>query len=89
MSILPGGLTAAMGALSLDGARQAASAPRPPVAKQPLPAPAANPGQKPVGGGFQDGLLVARAVHAPAKAEPQQQAPNPNLPRGSLIDLKV
>lgn len=89
MSVIPGGLAAAMGALSLDGARQAASAPRAAPAKQPPPTPAPATSQKQVGGGFQEGLLFARAVNQPAKAQQTQPPPNPNLPRGSLIDLKV
>jgi len=87
MNVVPGGLAGAMGALSLDGPRGAGPLPKPASQRPP---PAALPAvEKPGIGGFRQGLFEARAVNAPANAQSAQPAPNPNLPRGSLIDLKV
>ncbi|MEQ9123648.1 MAG: hypothetical protein RIM80_13925 [Alphaproteobacteria bacterium] len=82
-----GGLAGAFGSLALDGAR-GAGAPSQPLAQR-APASAAPAVEKPGLGGFREGLFQARAVNAPAKAQSAMPPPNPNLPRGSLIDLKV
>jgi len=76
-----------MGALGIDGPRHGGAGAKP-IAER--PSPAATPAvEKPGVGGFRQGLFEARAVNAPAKAQSTQPPPNPNLPRGSLIDLKV
>ena len=82
MNIMSGGLAGAMGAMSIEQARPA----QPP--SRPAPATAAHPTPS-ASGGFEAGLVHARAVTAPQKSEGSQPAPNPNLPRGSLIDLKI
>ncbi len=82
MNINSGGLAAAMGALGIEHARSAQVAPRAVAATSAHPAPKAS-------GGFEAGLTHARAVTSPQKSESGQSAPNPNLPRGSLIDLRV
>ncbi|MGZ0188101.1 MAG: hypothetical protein ACKVH0_08880 [Alphaproteobacteria bacterium] len=85
MNVSPGGLAGAMGALSLD---RSANAPQRAVTK-PVEAVPALQKQQQNTGGFQAGLIHARAVTAPQKAEAAPAIPNPNLPRGSVIDLKV
>lgn len=88
MNIAPGGLAGAMGALALDGARTVA--PRPAaVAAKPAAAATATPAVAKTESGFQSGLFQARAVTAPDKSEATTPPRNPNLPRGSIVDLKV
>lgn len=86
MTIAPGGLAGAMGALQLDPARASAGAVRAPAAAKPAP-PA-----PPIGrteSSFESGLFQARAVAQSQKAQGATPPPNPNLPRGSIVDLKV
>ena len=86
MTVAPGGLAGAMGALQLDLARTGAGAVRTPVAAKPAqPTP-------PVGrteSSFESGFFQARAVAQSQKAQGATPPPNPNLPRGSVVDLKV
>ena len=85
MNVLPGGLAGVMGSMSFEGSRSAGAVDRAPAVKQ---APAPAPAQKATGG-FEAGLLHARAVTSPEKTQSTLPPPNPNLPRGSVIDLKV
>ena len=66
MNVAPGGLTGALGALSLNGGQRAGAVQRPTVQK-----PAASTSfmaPKPAGGDFNAGLFQARAVGSPVKA---------------------
>lgn len=86
MTIAPGGLAGALGALQLDPARVGAGAVRAPAAVKPAqPAPAVGRTES----SFESGLFQARAVAQPQKAQGATPPPNPNLPRGSIVDLKV
>ena len=83
MNVAPGGIAGVFGALSVDPQRSAGaarSAPAKPAttAAQAVQAPA-----------FERGLHFARAVSAAEKPAATPPPPSPNLPRGSLIDLKV
>jgi hypothetical protein len=84
MNVSPGGLAGAMGTLSLD---RSANAPQRAVVKPVEAVPAVQKQQN--SGGFEAGLIHERAVTAPQKVEAAPAKPNPSLPRGSLIDLKV
>jgi len=90
MNVMPGGLAGAIGALHLDGARPSGPAgqPRNVGVERPSVASAPAPSQRPTGG-FENGLFQAKAVNAPVSAATTQAPPNPNLPRGSLIDLRI
>lgn len=83
MNIGASGLTQAIGSMGLDRTqpnRQAMKPvePAPPITNRPQ-----NPGQ------FEKGLTEVRAVQAGPKAEQPLPPANPNLPRGSIINLKV
>lgn len=90
MNVMPGGLAGAIGALHLDGARAAGPAgqPRSAGVDRSSSVTASTSTQRPTGG-FENGLFEAKAVNAPAKSAATQTPPNPNLPRGSLIDLRI
>lgn len=90
MNVMPGGLAGAIGALHLDGARPSGPAgnARNAPAERPAVVSAPAPTQRPTGG-FAAGLMTPTALNAPEKAASSQPPPNPNLPRGSLIDLRI
>ena len=86
MNVAPGGLAGVFGALSIETTRPGAPA-KP--AQPARPAAPQAPAQQAAPGGFASGLQFARAVSQSQKAEAPLPPPNPNMPRGSLIDLKV
>lgn len=83
MNIASSGMTQVFGGMGLDRTQ-----PNRPATKaiEPTP-PVTSRNQNP--DGFKQDLLHVRAVQAAPKAEGTQPQPNPNLPRGSMIDLKV
>lgn len=90
MNVMAGGLAGAMGALHLDGPRPSGPAgqSRGAGVDRSSNVAASAPTQRATGG-FENGLFEAKAVTAPAKSVATQTPPNPNLPRGSLIDLRI
>jgi hypothetical protein len=85
MQIGSGSLAATFGSLALDPSRTGGVAQRSNAAR----ADVTTAPQQRATTEFQQGVTHARAVVAPQKAQAAPATPNPNLPRGSLIDLKV
>ena len=83
MNIGTSGLTQAIGSMGLDRAQPNRPANKPVEAVPPINS------RNPPPENFQSGLPHARAVEATPKADQPLPPPNPNLPRGSLINLKV
>lgn len=83
MNIGASGLTQAIGSMGLDRPQAMRPGTKPVEAVPPITNRPQNPGQ------FEKGLTEVRAVQAGAKTDQPLPPANPNLPRGSLINLKV
>lgn len=85
MNVASTGLASVLGAISHEHARVGQGVSRPNAPRSAEPATTVQQTQR----SFEQNVQHARAVQATEKNQSSQQQPNPNLPRGSLIDFKV
>ena len=83
MNIGSSSLTQVIGGMGLDRMQPNRPANKPVEAVEPVTS------RNPAPQNFQEGLLHARAVQAAPKADRPLPPPNPSLPRGRRVNLKV